>query len=423
MKKLAFILVAIALFAFSFGCSSSSISSSASSNQKVTLRYGIWDKNQLPALQTIADDFHKKNPNITIKIEVTPPADNAYWTKLETAAQGGSLPDLFWMNGPNSIKYESNGILMPIDDLTKSGAIDPKNYPSSLVDLYTYNKTLYGVPKDFDTIALWYNKKLFDDAHVPYPTSSWTWTDLQNAAQKITDKSKGIYGIAAPLYNQEGFYNTIYQNDGYVITPDDKKSGYDQPATIEGLKFWTDLIQKGESPTQAQMTDNTAESLFESGKVAMIYSGSWMSIEYAQNEYTKDKVNLTVLPQGKKRAVMIHGLANVISAKTKYPEQAKKFLAYLGSKDAAMVQAKTGTVIPAFNGTQQTWVDSFKQYNLQSYIDELQYAIPLPHSKNTAKWWDDETTILKKAWSGDIPIDQAAKDMAKQMNQDLAAEK
>ncbi|HET6871708.1 MAG TPA: sugar ABC transporter substrate-binding protein, partial [Sporolactobacillaceae bacterium] len=82
MKKLAIILVAMALFAFSFACSSSSTSSSAGSNQKVTLRYGIWDKNQLPALQTIADDFHKKNPNITVKIEVTPPADNAYWTKL-----------------------------------------------------------------------------------------------------------------------------------------------------------------------------------------------------------------------------------------------------------------------------------------------------------------------------------------------------
>ena len=129
MKKLAFILVAIALFAFRFGCSSSRTGSSASSNQKVTLRYGIWDKNQKPALQTIADDFHKKNPNITVKIEVTPPADNAYWTKLETAAQGGSLPDLFWMNGPNSIKYESNGILMPLDDLVKNKTVDPKKLP------------------------------------------------------------------------------------------------------------------------------------------------------------------------------------------------------------------------------------------------------------------------------------------------------
>src|SRR5579859_5523868 len=76
------------------------------SNQPVTLRYAIWDKNQAPALQQMINAFKKTHPTVDVKLEVTPWAD--YWTKLETAATGGSTADVFWMNGPNLVKYASN---------------------------------------------------------------------------------------------------------------------------------------------------------------------------------------------------------------------------------------------------------------------------------------------------------------------------
>ena len=390
------------------------------SGQAVTLRYGIWDKNQAPAMQTIVDSFKKSHPNINVKVEVTP--FDQYWTKLETAATGGSTADIFWMNGPNFIKYASNKILLSIDDQIKADNVDLKNYPSSLVALYTLDGKHYALPKDFDTIGLWYNKTLFDAAGVKYPDETWDWTKLRDAAKKLTNPSKGVWGIAAQMANQEGYYNTILQNGGYVISDDKKSSGYDKPETIEGLKFWTDMIKDKVSPTQAQMTDTPPASLFESGKVAMLYAGSWSQIEFAQNEYTKGKVDVAVLPQGKKRATVIHGLGNVISANTKYPKEAWEFAKFLGSKEAAEIQAKTGTVIPAYNGTQDLWVKSNPNFHLQKLMDEVAYAVPFPTSKDTAKWMDVETKDLTKAWSGTMSVDDAAKDIAKQMNQILADE-
>ncbi len=388
--------------------------------QKVTLRYAIWDKNQAPAMEQISAAFEQTHPNIHVEVEVTPFAD--YWTKLEASVTGGSAPDIFWMNGPNLIKYASNGVIMALNDQISADHVDLNNYPSSLVSLYTYNGKHYALPKDFDTIALWYNKTLFDAAGVKYPDATWNWSTLEQAASKLTNPAKGIWGIAAQMTPQEGFYNTIFQNGGYILSPDKKTSGFDTPATIGGLKIWLDLIQQKSSPTMAQMTDTPPVSMFESGKVAMLYAGSWNAIEFAQNDYTKNKVDVTVLPQGKVRATVIHGLGNVIYANTQHPQEAWEFVKFLGSKEASEIQARTGTVIPAYNNVQSVWVNAYPQFHVQAYIDELAYAVPYPVSKNTVAWNDVQNTILTKVWAGQISLDDGVKQLTQQMNQLLAQE-
>ncbi len=415
MKKLFSLSCIVVLFA---AILSACGASSADSN--VSLTYMIWDKNQQPAMQTIIKNFEKTHPHVTVTVEVTPWA--AYWTKLQTAATGGSLGDVFWMNGPNFQKYASNGVIAPIDDNVKADNVSLSNYPPALVKLYTYNGKLYTLPKDFDTVGLWYNKALFKAAGVSYPDTTWTWQSVQDAAKKLTNPAKGVWGIAAPMLDQEGFYNTILQNGGTVISSDKKKSGFDDPASIGGLQFWTDMIQKKYSPTQAQMTDTVPLNLFESGKVAMLYTGSWNAVEFNSNSYTKTNVDVTVMPKGKTRATVIHGLANVISANTPHAAQAWEFVKYLGSKEAAEVEASSGATIPAYTGTQDAWVKAYPQYHLQSFLDELAYAVPYPVSKNTAAWIDVQNKILTQVWSGQMSVDAGAKELATQMNALLAKE-
>lgn len=392
------------------------------SSDKITLSYWIWDKNQAPAVQTIADDFHKANPNISVDVEVTPYKNHAYFTKLETAITGGKGPDVFWMNGPNFVKYASNGVLQPLDDQLKTDNVSLSNYPQALVDLYSWNGKHYALPKDFDTIGLWYNKALFDAAGVKYPDTTWTWDTLTTAAKKLSDPKKGVFGIGAAMDSQQNFYNTILQNGGYIISPDKKKSGYDDPASVGGLKFWTDLIHAGASPSEQAMADTDPFDLFESGKIAMYYGGSWDAIAFAQNAYTKDKVDVAVLPQGKQRATVIHGLGNVVNAKSAHPQEAAKFAEYLGSRSAAEIQAKTGTVIPAYNGSQTAWINAYPTFHVQIYLDELAYAYPYPVSKNTGAWNQAETDILTKVWSGQLSVQDGTTQLAARMNQELAQE-
>ena len=128
------------------------------------------------------------------------------------------------------------------------------------------------------------------------------------------------------------------------------------------------------------------------------------------------------LPKGKQQAVIIHGLGNVISAQTAHPQEAWEFLKFLGGQEAAEIQAKTGAVIPAFNGAQQLWVESNPQFNLQVFLDQLPYAVAYPVSENTAEWQAIEKEDLTQAWAGQTAIEAAAQQVAQQMNQVLEQE-
>jgi multiple sugar transport system substrate-binding protein len=395
------------------GCSGGD--KAADPNEKVTLTYGVWDQNQKPAMQELAAAFTKTHPNIAIDVQLTP--WEGYWTKLKAAVTGGAAPDVFWMNGPNFQLYASNKVIAPNPE-----QVDTSVYPKALVGLYTFDGKMYGLPKDMDTIGVWYNKKLFDAKRMPYPKDGWTWADFQDAAAKLTDAKAGVHGTAAELTSfQEYQYNTIAQAGGYVISPDGKKSGYDDPKTIQGLKFWTDLLDKKESPDLKTMTDTVPLQLFESGKIAMYWGGSWNVSEFTGNEYTKDKVDVAPLPKGERQATVIHGVANVVGAKTKHPQQAWEFVKFLGSTDAADILGRTGP-IPAYNGTQSAWVAKHPELKLQVFLDEVSYAVPFPVSKNTAAWNEAELTHLTKAWNGQQPVEQASTELAKAMNDLLAKE-
>jgi multiple sugar transport system substrate-binding protein len=387
----------------------------ADPNAKVTLSYGVWDAVQKPVMESLAAEFTKAHPNITVQVQVTPWAD--YWTKLKAAVSGGAAPDVFWMNGPNFQLYASNKVIAPMP-----GEADQSVYPKALTDLYTFEGKSYGLPKDMDTIGVWYNKTLFDAKKVPYPKDGWTWADFQAAAAKLTDPAKGIYGTAAELGSfQEYQYNTIAQAGGYVISPDGKKSGYDDPKTIAGLKFWTDLIKNKYSPDLKTMTDTVPLQLFEAGKTAMYWGGSWNVAEFAGNSYAKSRVDVAPLPRGEKQATVIHGVANVVSAKTAHPDQAWEFVRFLGSKEAAEILGQKGP-IPAYTGTQTAWVKAHPEFKLQSFLDAVSYSVPFPVSKNTAAWNEAELTYLTKAWSGQQPVEQAATDLAHAMDALLAKE-
>ncbi|WP_350350246.1 sugar ABC transporter substrate-binding protein [Microbacterium sp. A8/3-1] len=410
-------LAATAAAVLALSACSSTPSGEGSSGGDVTLSYAIWDENQKPAMEEIAAAFTEENPNVTIDIQVTPTKE--YWTKLQTAASGGAAADVFWMNGPNFQLYASNGQLAPLDD----SAIDPADYPEALAELYTFDGKLYGAPKDFDTVALWYNTALFDAAGVEYPTADWTWDDLKDAAKKLTDPAKGQYGIAASQYGQENYYNSIAQAGGEVVSADGTESGYGSDEALEGIELWTDLIASGSSPTAQQLTDTNPEDFFLSGKVAMFQNGSWAAGAYADNADIGGSVNVAPLSAGPEgNQSVIHGLANVANAKSPHLEEAKAFAAFASGEQAAKIQAETGTVIPAFNGTQQAWVDALPQYDLQVYIDALDTAVPYPVSKNTSAWTSIESEVLSQVWSGAVSPKDGLQDLAEQMQAALDAE-
>ncbi|MFJ7996472.1 ABC transporter substrate-binding protein [Streptomyces sp. NPDC096310] len=401
-------------------CSSGGASGGGGGDGSVRLSYAIWDNNQKKVLEELGREFTEEHPGVTVQVQLTPWPD--YWNKLKTAVTGGSAPDVFWMNGPQFPLYASNGVIRPLDEEFAGDGVDLAAYPEPLRELYTYEGKLYGLPKDMDTVGVWYNKELFDARGVEHPSDDWTWSDFKNAAARLTDPGKGVYGTAAALTSfQEYQYNTIAQAGGYVVSPDGRKSGYDDPRTIEGLRFWTDLIERKQSPDLKTMTDTAPIQLFEAGKTAMYWGGSWNAGEFSANEYTKDRVDAAPLPRGAKRAGIIHGVANVVSAGTAHPREATEFVEFLGSEKAALAIGRSGP-LPAREGTQEAWVKAHPQFTLTTFLDAVNYAVPFPVSKNTAAWNQAELTYLAQAWAGERPVGEASTALAAAMDDLLAEE-
>lgn len=383
--------------------------------KQVTLRYGYWGKRQEEMLKILVAQFESENPDIKIEMELTPVSD--YWTKLEEAAGGGSAPDVFWMNGPHFELYAENNILLPLEDID----VDYAGFPQALTDLYTYSGKKYGVPKDFDTTAVWYNKELFDNAGVAYPTEDWTWEDMVEKAKALTDAAAGIYGIVAPLDPQSCFYNTMYANGAYVLSDDKKSCGFAAPEAVEAIQCWVDLIDSGLSPTLAQIQDTDENTLFESGKVAMIWAGSYMTGEFMGNEMIEGKVDLVSVPSfnGSKGNV-INGLANVVYAKSTHQEEAKRFVTWLGSKEAMDLQGKQGVVISAYNASQDLFAQVAPEMNLGVYAEMTKIAKPYPVDKTSSKWNDLLTQYIKQAYMGEMTTQEACNKLAAEMDAVLA---
>jgi multiple sugar transport system substrate-binding protein len=387
------------------------------SGEKVTLTYAIWDSNQEKGLRTIADEFEAANSDIKINIEVT--GWSEYWTMLEAGATGGSLPDVFWMHSNEIYRYASNGMLLDLNDkIAASQTVKLDNFPEGLNQIYNFQGKQFAVPKDFDTIGLWYNKTMFDDAGLKYPDESWTWDDLHSAAKALTKDE--VYGVLAPMHNQEGYYNFVYQNGGTIIT-DDKRSGYDDPKTIEALEFYINLVKEGLSP--AVFDDAGRGELIKNGKVAMGFFGSWNLSGFTENEYMAKNFDVAVLPKKEKQASIYNGLGHAIANNTKYPEQSWKFVEYLSSKEGQERQAELGVAISAYKGAADLWLNSNKTFNIKAFVDMVDYGVIRPYSNTTATWEDKAYEALAPAFTGKATVEEAAKNAAKVMNESLAQEK
>lgn len=269
-----------------------------------------WDDNQAKGLQKILDDFTEETG---IKAETGVVKWDEYWTMLDAGARGGTLPDVFWMHSNEAERYMTNGLLLDLtDEIESSDKIDLANYPEDIVELYNNDNKQYAVPKDVDTIALWYNKKMFDEAGVAYPTAEWTWDDVFEAAKKLTKEDGSQYGLAMRNdNNQAGYYNMIYDNNGYIISEDKKKSGWDDRKTVEAMEILESWIRAGVMPSLETMSENGEDVLFQSGKIAMTFQGSWMLAYFKENEYTAENCDCVELPRNAetgKRVSIYNGL-------------------------------------------------------------------------------------------------------------------
>lgn len=415
-RKMSIILVFLFLFtAVMTGCGGSS----GEAGGKKVINVALWDENVKDTVNKSIELYKKNHPDVDVKVTYTPWAD--YWTKLKTSLAGNSGPDVFWMNGPNFYAYASKGWIKDLQPLIDENKLDTSVYTDALVNLYTYNDHLYGLPYFLDAVGLYYNKELFDKAGVSYPDGSWTWDTIEQNAAKLTDKQNGVYGYTALIDSQSGYYDLIHQAGGYIISEDKTKSGFDSPEALSAFQWEKKLMDQGYSPNAQQQLETKPLQLFGSGKAAM-----FPAISVSAPELYKllgDKLGVAPLPAGKQKATIVHGLSWAMNEKTKHQQEAWDLIQVLSGKEGEQYLAESGFSIPAYEGTEEGWLKSIPSLDLKVFVDSLDFAVPYPVSERTAEWQDVETKELQDAYLGKKSFEEALKTIADKMNEILAEEK
>ena len=400
-----------------------------------TLNVNIWDNNQLAGLKQIADEWSAQS-GIDVNINVVD-WDN-YWTLLEAGAYGGDLPDVFWTHSNTVQMYMDADLLLNLNDyIANDEAIDLNNYYEGIVDLYTRDDgNVYAVPKDHDTIALLYNKAIFDKYGVAYPTDNWTWEDAYNAAKEITEKSEGaVYGYAVNTSNnQDGWYNVVYDYGAQLITEDHKDTTIDSAEGKAGMEMVRKILTV--AAPQSVVAETGTDSLFQSDKVAMITQGSWMINSFYKAEHHDDykwallpyaDVNGNGQAEPEERWSCYNGLGWAAAFNTANPDAAYSLISWFCAKEQQIKQAELGVTMAGMEGMSEAFGNAFEGMDVSPFIEMEDFKLYFrPYSRNTTVWEDkiQQAGAFLDAWQNpdDPAVMEKACDNAQKIIDDAIAQ-
>ena len=228
-------------------------------------------------------DFEAAHPGVKIEVQVTP--GDEYLPRLLTQIAGGDAPDVVGVENTPFPQFVDRGILADVTDLLASSeGFTADDFFPHLLDRYTYDGRVYGIPYDAQPFAmLYYNPALFDAAGLDYPTNDWTWDDMLAAAEAltITDDSGNVeqYGINAG--NRWDYF--VYGAGGAMVDDlrNPTKSMLDAPEAVEGIQFMVDMMHEYNvypAPQTLEALGGASRDFFLTGKTAMFIGGFWEAV-------------------------------------------------------------------------------------------------------------------------------------------------
>ena len=410
---------------------------------KVLLRYQLWDTNQKPVYQKCADAFQQANPNIQVQIENKNWGD--YWSGLARGFIAETAPDVFTDHLGKYPQFATSEVIEPVS----TRGIDMNQYLPGLANLWKSPEgKQYGLPKDWDTVALVVNEDMLADAGLTkqqLDSATWNPTDggsFEQMVAKLTVDKNGkrgdepgfdpnnvaVYGLAFDpnglTYGQTtwaGFAASL----GFKLldkNPWGTKYNYDDPRFAQTFTWWRNMIHKGYMPPLQEARTLGQTAAFQSGKAALAIDGDWTIGTYSA---TKDmKVGYSPQPAGPEGSwSMYNGLADAIWVGTKHKAEAAKWVNFLASKDCQSIVGSEAVVFPAIKSEVPKAVAKHKAEGrdvsaFTSYIDSGNTVLyPITDKAPQINLIVQPT--LEEFLNGDEDAAKVFKDMNEQVNNQL----
>ncbi len=365
-----------------------------------TVTYWLWDANQLPAYEACAKGFERRNPGLDVKISQMGWDD--YWTKLTASLIAGTEPDVFTDHIQKFGQLADLEVLEPLDEL----GIDDGAYQSGLAASWIgEDGHRYGAPKDWDTVALFYNERLATEAGLGAEELNgldWNPEDggtFEKAIAHLTVDAEGrrgdepgfdkdrveVYGLATGG-GGDGDGQTTWSHfaasAGWTYTDKERwgtEYRYDDDTFQSVIEWYFGLADKGYmAPFTDYSRSNQANAQVAAGRAATAFDGAWMISTYAGFEGMD--IATAVTPRGPtgKRATMMNGLADSVTKNADNKPGALKWVKYLASEECQRTVGGYGIVFPATPGGTEAAVAAYGEKG----IDVSAFTRPVDDKKH-----------------------------------------
>ena len=317
------------------------------SQDGITVTLSGWQSSptEKQLLEQVLHQFESQHPKLKVILEII---NDQYMDVIKTRLIGDAAPDVFYLDAfeaPLLMKY---GVLEPLNSYINA-QFDLADFEPNLLKAFQLDGRTYGLPKDFSTLALFYNKQAFQDAGIDQPPQ--TWDELRDYSQILTvdtnrDGRNDRYGFGvSPELSRQYFMMTAF---GGRLIDRQENAAFFTSGSLKGLQLIIDQYRKDRTSVQpSDVGASTGSELFGQGKVAMAIEGPW-AIPYLQETFPKLQFATAEVPTvNDKKGTMAYTVAYVMNKKTKHKEAAWQLISYLTSPEGMNAWAKEGLVLPS----------------------------------------------------------------------------
>ncbi|WP_324715603.1 ABC transporter substrate-binding protein [Carboxydochorda subterranea] len=312
------------------------------------VRVSGWGGTDIAIVEELISRFVKpvvEKEGIEVKYE---PIAEDFAGFLTNSLSAGTAPDLFYMDIFWAEPLIAAGRIEPLDDyLARSKVLHKQDILPNLLQAFTYKGKVYGIPKDFNTLALFYNKDLFDDAGVAYPNETDTWDTLVAKLRKLSRPQEGIYGVAAtPEFARFGAFAYAA---GFKLFDEKGRSDLSQPGFVEAFRWYTGLVRDKVGVLPADLGQGWGGGALATEKVGAAFEGAWI-LGFLRDQAPNLRYGATLLPKHpttKQRGNFIYTVSWSINAASKVKQAAFKVLEALTSPEAQQWVLRRGLALPS----------------------------------------------------------------------------
>lgn len=351
--------------------------------------------------------FEEANPGT--KVSMLNIADfDQYYTKINTAAVGGGLPDVFYAR---SIDVTPNGARewsLPLTDLLAAdeAEVDTDDFWPAHREQMSYKGELHSLPYDFSCFAMYVNTSMFKAEGVDLPTDDWTWDDFYEIASKFVTKDGKRQTRWGGTWRTDPWYvmGLLRSNGGDTFDAENTSCVIDSPENRATLGTLAEEISKGTLP--ADGATPAGVDPFVGELVAMKLDGSWALPSTRDAVGDAFEWDVVRLPKGSsgERAVSSSGGGWSISASSSQPDLAWKFLKFLANSDSqrSLIVEPTRSV-PGRQSSATEWSETAEASGLppanvgafpqQLEEDAVNWSYPAFYSEFATSWSNRAATL------------------------------